>query len=332
MAELITETRDGFFFAALVDGKTMIDLAIDRVGEPRLYHSIWRATIDRIVPTLGAFAKIGDRSGLFRDGTRKSGDSVIAQIKSLRSEGKADILTDEISIGGKFFVYLSRGEKIRVSRKIDPAAAASIITALTQAGITSGIVRAAAIKTPVETVLAEAIQLRDRYLEIEKSSEKTLLRDGPSAAERLIQDYPHYDLTPIAGSFEQRGIAEQLDALQQKQVKLPGGGGIVIERTAALTAIDVNAGTQNNANVDYEALPIIVRQIRLRNLSGLIVIDFSDDAIKRKPDRILESVYQAFADDPAGARVAGASPSGLIEIIRPLRDLPLAEKLSKIAP
>ena len=66
MPELITQTRDGYFFAALIEGKTVIDLAVDQIGRPRLYQSIWRGRVDRIAPNIGAFINLGQRTGLLR--------------------------------------------------------------------------------------------------------------------------------------------------------------------------------------------------------------------------------------------------------------------------
>jgi ribonuclease E/ribonuclease G len=283
--------------------------------------------IDRIIPGVGAFVSMGNRSGLFRDSKRQSGDSVIAQVKSIRAEGKADIVTDDVALGGQYFVCLPHGEKIRVSRKVDPDQAAPLLAALEAAQITSGILRTGALKTPVGDVVAEAKALQAKWQILVQSTGGGMLQNGPNAAERLMQDYPQLSLTPRADDFEALGLIDQIETLRQPQMKLPSGGSIVIERTAALTAIDVNAGTSPPATADREALALIAAQLRLRNLSGLIVIDFT---AKEKPDTLLESVRRAIIDDPAGPRVAGISPAGLIEIIRPGRDLPLAEKLSTL--
>ncbi len=330
--ELIVEERDGYRFAALVKAGRMIDLAVDRIGEPCRYRSIWLVTIDRVSPHIGAFADMGKQSGLFRDGKRTSGDRVTAQVKSLRSEGKADILTDDISFGGNYFVYLPLAGKITLSRRIEAENAAEVVKALNAAGIRGGILRATALNAPLETIVAEARALRHRWLWIERqagSAKEGMLEEGPHAADRLAHDYPQHHLVPVNDSFEARGIAEQLEALTRSEARLAKGGSIVIEKTSALTAIDVNAGTRSPATVDREALARIAGEIRLRNLSGLIVIDFAASASKDKPAMLVESVRRALADDPAGCRVAGATPSGLIEITRPARDLPLADRLGR---
>ncbi len=330
--DLIIDEKDGLRRAALATqdkgGKRLIDLAVDRLDEPRLYQSIWAVRIDRVVPHLGSFAALGaERSGLFRDEHLTSGDTVIAQVKSLRPEAKADLLTSDVALAGKSFVYLPQNDELRVTRQAGrPEDFDDLLDALEDRGITGGIVRTAALTLPPETILDEAEALRQRWLAIEaKAGTPGLLEEGPDAAERLESDYGNWEIARQDSTFEERGLEEDFETLLTPEIDLPRGGSIIIERTAALTAIDVNSGARPAAEVNREAVEVIARQIRLRNLAGLMVIDFI--AERDGKQELVDMLQRATAGDPAGCRIAGITPAGLIEMTRRRRDLSLAEKL-----
>ncbi len=124
--------------------------------------------------------------------------------------------------------------------------------------------------------------------------------------------------------FEAYGVEEQIDAALSPSVPLPGGGSLIISQTPALTAIDVNTGAagegspeQTAFRVDLEAAHEAARQIRLRNLSGLIVIDFvpvRDAALKQE---VVDALRQAAADAALSVFIAGSTRLGLVEMTRP---------------
>lgn len=125
-------------------------------------------------------------------------------------------------------------------------------------------------------------------------------------------------------------MEEQIDAALSPRVALAGGGSLIISQTPALTAIDVNTGgaDQGSRNktalaVNLEAATEAARQIRLRNISGLIVVDFvpvRDDTAKRD---ILEALRGASAADPLSPHVVGHTRLGLVEMTRPRHGLSL---------
>ncbi len=121
--------------------------------------------------------------------------------------------------------------------------------------------------------------------------------------------------------FDQRGIIDQIENLFLPYAILPGGGNIILQETAALTAIDINRGadTQSNLALNIEAIDVIARQIRLRNLGGIIIIDALKMKNKREQKKLLEALQEAVDRDPCTVQVHGVTNLGLIEITRKRR-------------
>lgn len=155
--------------------------------------------------------------------------------------------------------------------------------------------------------------------------------------ERAVES--HNGAEPLFQSF---GIEEQIDEALSPVLDLPGGGSLIISQTPALCAIDVNSGgadvgagggagggakEKTALAVNLEAAEMAARQIRLRNISGLIVVDFvplRDDAKKRQ---VLETLRRAMADDPQGPHVIGHTRMGLVEVTRRRQGVSLLELL-----
>ncbi len=140
----------------------------------------------------------------------------------------------------------------------------------------------------------------------------------PELADRL---HHHSGSGPL---FEAHGIEEQIDAALDPFVALPGGGAIIIEETRALTAIDVDTGAGGSRGgregaalrTNIEATGEIARQVRLRNIAGLLVVDFV--SMRRRPHggRVLDALRQALALDPCSPQVSGFTRLGLVEMTR----------------
>ena len=151
----------------------------------------------------------------------------------------------------------------------------------------------------------------------------------PDLADRL---HPHAGRAPL---FEAEGIEEQIDAALDSSVSLPGGGAIIIEETRALTAIDVDTGAGGSRGgrqeailgTNVEAAVEIARQVRLRNLAGLLVVDFV--SMRRRPHqgRVLDALRNALAPDPCKSHVIGFTRLGLVEMTRRRRRPSLAQVL-----
>ncbi|HLS27592.1 MAG TPA: Rne/Rng family ribonuclease, partial [Opitutales bacterium] len=124
--------------------------------------------------------------------------------------------------------------------------------------------------------------------------------------------------------FERFNIERQIEQTFQRQVPLPSGGQLVIEETEALIAIDVNTGGHRNrgggrdtiTQVNLEAVAEVARQIRLRNIGGLIVIDFIDMKSRKDRNLVQDRMRQAMADDRAKTHILPISQLGLMQMTR----------------
>lgn len=140
--------------------------------------------------------------------------------------------------------------------------------------------------------------------------------------------------------FEAYGIEDDIADAMETEVWLPCGGSVVIEQTHALTAVDVNTGrnTGRSGHADtvratnLEAAVEIARQLRLRNLGGLAVIDFVHMDSDEDEAAVLDTLLDAMADDPAFIRATGFSDLGLVELARRRGAGPLADRLAGIGP
>ncbi|KIM00542.1 Cytoplasmic axial filament protein CafA and Ribonuclease G [Paramagnetospirillum magnetotacticum MS-1] len=143
--------------------------------------------------------------------------------------------------------------------------------------------------------------------------------------ERLRAAFPQARLVTEAHHEVDEAMAAALDPV----APLPGGGRLVIEQTAALTAIDVDSAGGRPAEVNAAAVTEIARQMRLRNLGGQVVVDFISGRDRKPLFRLVEALRQAVAADPVPTHVFGLSPLGLVELTRERRGPSLAELLCR---
>lgn len=131
--------------------------------------------------------------------------------------------------------------------------------------------------------------------------------------------------------FEESGAAEALEEALSSLVRLPSGGRLMIERTAALWAIDVDTGAQKGPDARFranqEAAVEIARQIRLRNLGGRILVDFAG-LPRNRLGRVVALLKDALSGDETPVHVGGITPLGLVELARERRMAPLSELFS----
>jgi Rne/Rng family ribonuclease len=145
----------------------------------------------------------------------------------------------------------------------------------------------------------------------------------PVMADRLVS---------IAEPFEATGVAEQLEEALRPDVPLAGGGSLIIQPTAALTAIDVNGGGRRALEANLEAAREIARQLRLRRIGGTVVVDVIDLPHRGARARVLNALRAAVADDPSPVQVFTMSRFALVEISRKRSGPSLAEMLGRPCP
>ena len=128
--------------------------------------------------------------------------------------------------------------------------------------------------------------------------------------------------------FHERDIIGQIEDLFQSYCVLPSGGSIILQGTAALTAVDVNKGGDKDSKLgtNIEAAKELARQLRLRNCGGIIVVDFIRMNSKKEQGKLIAALEEAINDDPCTVQIHGLSNLGLIEMTRKRRTPPLDER------
>jgi Rne/Rng family ribonuclease len=234
------------------------------------------------------------------------------------------------------------------------------------------ILRASSEDTQSDILLREGKILHKNWLDLQsqaKGDAPALLMEGPDAFARTIGDQAaanierievatmdHFrfaedwcgifgpDLMPKIEAvdiedaqddlalFDSRGIIGDIEDLFQSYGLLRGGGSIIIEPTAALTAIDVNRGADDRPSFDVnaEAAAEVARQIRLRNIGGIILIDFLKMQKKAEQARFMALAEELFGADPCTVQIHGLTALGLLEITRRRRTPPLSERLDMV--
>ena len=212
-------------------------------------------------------------------------------------------------------------------------------------------------------------EIWDQLQEYLKGSEVSLIMEGPDAVQRTLSDnaakvidaievvtmdrYQEVEewceiyapdlvtkVKPIEtpnqeldlGLFEYRDILDQIEDLFQVYVLMRNGGNIIIQETAALCAIDINRSgdTRSNLAINLEALTEIGRQIRLRNLGGIIVVDLLKLKTKKEKDKMMEALKEIVNDDPCTVQIHGLTNLGLVEMTRDRRTPALQDRLDLV--
>jgi len=309
----------------------------------------------------------------------RSGQSVLVQVTKDPIGGKGARLTAQISLPGRYLVLAPDSNVTGISRRL-PDAERRRLKAIykkirpDQHGL---IVRTAAEGASEEALTADLERLIHGWSEIEKRAKRSkapsilyeepeltvrvvrdlftdeeyreLVTDSPRVYE-LVTDYLRGvapDLLPKIrlhqGSlsvFEEFHIVEQIHKGLDRKVWLPSGGYIVIDRTEAMTVIDVNTGKavgktnleETVVNTNVEAAREIARQLRLRDIGGMIVIDFIDMLLEENKGKVIQAMKEALAHDKSRAQVFDISPLGLLEVTRKRVSGGLLESFSETCP
>ncbi|MFL6096408.1 MAG: Rne/Rng family ribonuclease, partial [Blastococcus sp.] len=294
----------------------------------------------------------------------KSGDKVLVQVTKDPIGHKGARLTQQINLPGRFLVYVPGGSMTGISRKLPDTERTRLKDILKKivpedAGV---IIRTAAEGASEEELTRDVNRLTAQWDVIQKKAESTsnaptLLYGEPDLAIRVIRDVFNEDfkglvvqgddawdtveayvahvspeltgrLSRYTGEgdvFHDLRIDEQLAKALDRKVWLPSGGSLVIDRTEAMTVIDVNTGkfvgsggnleqtvTRNN----MEAAEEIVRQLRLRDIGGIIVIDFIDMVLESNRDLVLRRLTECLGRDRTKHQVAEVTSLGLVQMTR----------------
>ena len=302
----------------------------------------------------------------------KSGDQVLVQVTKDPVGHKGARLTTQISLAGRYLVYVPGGRSAGISRKLPAPERKRLKEILNNVvpGKGGAIIRTAAENVPEEAIAADVNRLHNQWTAIQQQAEKekaskgakpVTLYEEPNILVKVVRDLFNEDFTSLIvdgrkpwntvhayvqsvapdlldrlekfdrdahggkDAFEVYRIDEQLQKALSRTVWLPSGGTLVIDRTEAMTVIDVNTGkftgsggsleetvTSNN----LEAAEEIVRQVRLRDIGGMIIIDFIDMILPENQELVLRRLNEALGRDRTRHQVSEVTSLGLVQMTR----------------
>ncbi|MBK3592364.1 ribonuclease E/G, partial [Streptomyces sp. MBT51] len=296
----------------------------------------------------------------------KSGQSVLVQVTKDPIGHKGARLTSQVSLPGRYLVYVPEGSMTGISRKLPDTERARLKTILKKivpedAGV---IVRTAAEGASEDELRRDVERLQGQWDEIQQkakgttsSNAPTLLYGEPDMTVRVVRDIFNEDFSKVIVSgddawetihgyvsqvapdlsdrlsrwtsevdvFATYRIDEQLMKALDRKVYLPSGGSLVIDKTEAMVVVDVNTGkfTGQGGNLEetvtknnLEAAEEIVRQLRLRDLGGIVVVDFIDMVLESNRDLVLRRLLECLGRDRTKHQVAEVTSLGLVQMTR----------------
>ncbi|MCC6376064.1 MAG: Rne/Rng family ribonuclease [Microbacteriaceae bacterium] len=397
---VVRSNSDRIQIGVLEDG-VLVEHYVARAQEASLIGNVYIGKVQNVLPSMeAAFVDIGrGRNAVLYSGevdwdaatevateskqqprrielALKPGDRVLVQVTKDPVGHKGARLTSQVSLPGRYLVYVPNGSMNGISRKLPDTERTRLKKILKEilpenVGV---IVRTAAEGASQEQLTLDVTRLAAQWDEISAVTESTpapaLLHSEPDLLIKIIRDVFNEDFQKLVVSgddamatiqsylrlvapdlaerverfqgdrdvFDEFRVSEQIEKALDRKVWLPSGGSLIIDRTEAMTVIDVNTGkfvgsggnleetvTKNN----LEAAEEIVRQLRLRDIGGIIVVDFIDMVLESNRDLVLRRLIECLARDRTKHQVAEVTSLGLVQMTRKKLGLGLVESFSE---
>ena len=384
--EMVVRQIDDRIQIAVIEDKVMVEHYVNRNSNVSYVGNVYLGRVQNVLPSMeAAFVDIGkgrnavlyagevnwDAAGISESEPRKiemvlkTGQPVLVQVTKDPIGQKGARLTSQISLPGRYVVYVPGGGMSGISRSL-PEQERTRLKAILKDLIPEGagvIVRTAAEGASEEEITNDVARLKSLWDDIYAKSENpnfhapAALYSEPDLAIRVIRDIFNEDFRKLTvqGSqayeeinnylgfiapelvtklekytgtddlFAEYRVEEQLAKAFDRKVYLPSGGSLVIDRTEAMIVIDVNTGkfigkggnleetvTKNN----LEAAEEIARQLRLRDLGGIVVIDFIDMILESNREAVLRRLVECLGRDRTKHQVAEVTSLGLVQMTR----------------
>jgi ribonuclease E len=400
---MIVRSKFGRIQIAVLEDGVLVEHYVARAQDASLIGNVYLGRVQNVLPSMeAAFVDIGrgrnavlyagevdwDAAAAAAEGdgnknqarkielALKPGDKVLVQVTKDPVGHKGARLTSQISLPGRYLVYVPNGSMNGISRKLPDTERARLKKILKEVlpdenGV---IVRTAAEGATEEQLTLDVQRLISQWAEISRAVETqpapAMLHSEPDLLLKIVRDVFNEDfhklviegddaLDTISGylnavapdlvervqkheserdSFDEFRVSEQIDKALERKVWLPSGGSLIIDRTEAMTVVDVNTGkfvgsggnleetvTRNN----LEAAEEIVRQLRLRDIGGIIVVDFIDMVLESNRDLVLRRLVECLSRDRTKHQVAEVTSLGLVQMTRKKLGLGLIESFSE---
>ncbi|WP_341954441.1 Rne/Rng family ribonuclease [Salinibacterium sp. TMP30] len=391
---------DRIQIAVLEDG-VLVEHYVAKAQDASLIGNVYLGRVQNVLPSMeAAFVDIGrGRNAVLYSGevdwdaaaensadgkqqarrielALKPGDRVLVQVTKDPVGHKGARLTSQVSLPGRYLVYVPNGSMSGISRKL-PDTERSRLKKILKGVLPENvgvIVRTAAEGATEEQLTLDVSRLTNQWADIssqvDKAQAPALLHSEPDLLIKIIRDVFNEDFHKLViegddarktienyvqsvapdlldrlqahestvDSFEEYRVSEQIEKALDRKVWLPSGGSLVIDRTEAMTVVDVNTGkfvgsggnleetvTKNNV----EAAEEIVRQLRLRDIGGIIVVDFIDMVLESNRDLVLRRLVECLSRDRTKHQVAEVTSLGLVQMTRKKLGLGLLETFSE---
>ena len=393
---MVVRSKDGKIQIGVLEDGILVEHYVAKASEASLIGNVYLGKVQNVLPSMeAAFVDVGrGRNAVLYSGevdwelaetgnkprriemALKSGDTVLVQVTKDPIGQKGARLTSQVSLPGRYLVYVPNGSMNGISRKLPDSERLRLKKILKDilpedAGV---IVRTASEGATEEQLTQDVERLKQQWESISKKVEKSqapvLLHSEPDLLVKIVRDVFNEDfqkmvisgddvrevivdyLTAVApdllervvkheGSkdvFEEYRVGEQIAKALDRKVYLPSGGSLVIDRTEAMTVVDVNTGkfigsggnleetvTKNN----LEAAEEIVRQLRLRDIGGIIVVDFIDMVLESNRDLVQRRLMECLSRDRTKHQVAEVTSLGLVQMTRKKLGIGLLESFSE---
>jgi ribonuclease E len=393
---MIVRSKNGRIQIAVLEDNVLVEHYVARNQDASLIGNVYLGRVQNVLPSMeAAFVDIGrGRNAVLYSGevdwdavetgnqprrielALKSGDRVLVQVTKDPVGHKGARLTSQISLPGRYLVYVPGGAMNGISRKLPDTERARLKKILKEVLPESSgvIVRTAAEGATEDQLTLDVQRLTSQWEHISRQVESiqapALLHSEPDLLVKIVRDVfnedfskvliqgedAHQTITKYVESvapdllervvayegdndpFDQFRVTEQIEKALDRKVWLPSGGSLVIDRTEAMTVVDVNTGkfvgsggnleetvTKNN----LEAAEEIVRQLRLRDIGGIIVVDFIDMVLESNRDLVLRRLVECLSRDRTKHQVAEVTSLGLVQMTRKKLGLGLLETFSE---
>jgi ribonuclease E len=395
---MVVREKDSKTQIAVLEDGVVVEHYVAKSDEASLIGNVYLGRVQNVLPSMeAAFVDIGrGRNAVLYSGevdwdaatepggdrpkrieaALKTGDSVLVQVTKDPVGHKGARLTSQVSLPGRYLVYVPGGGMNGISRKLPDTERTRLKTILKKilpetAGV---IVRTAAEGATEEQLTNDVERLQVQWDALQAASTKqkapSLLHSEPDLLVKIIRDVFNEDFNKLvidgdesyvtitnyinsvapdlvervekyAGEgdcFDHFRVSEGIHKALERKVWLPSGGSLVIDRTEAMTVVDVNTGkfvgtggnleetvTKNN----LEAAEEIARQLRLRDIGGIIVIDFIDMVLESNRDLVLRRLMECLSRDRTKHQVAEVTSLGLVQMTRKRVGLGLLETFSE---
>jgi len=367
---------------AAIELGVLQELLLERAGSLGLVGNVYKGVVCRVLPGMqSAFVEIGLARAAFlhvadileyeADVDKPiqellyEGQSVVVQVIKEPIGSKGARLTTQISIAGRFLVYLPQQEHIGVSQRIEDEAEREALRERLSKLLPPDSQGGYIIRTMAETATEDELRADLDYLhkvwsDIQASSQEAparslvyqdltlpmrvlrdmvgehtdrILVDSRETWQKMLTFAEHYvggmvgRIEHYSGErplFDLYGIEQEIEKALSRKVELKSGGYLIFDQTEALTTVDVNTGgfvggrtlADTIFKTNLEAAQAIARQLRLRNLGGIIIIDFIDMEEQAHREAVLEELNRAVARDRVRSGIHGFSGLGLVEMTR----------------